>query len=112
MRLGRYWYRRWKLGFDPRDLWSLDFALFKWLLPRVKAFRQSEWRGCPCVPPMCDGVEGPFDYDKWDEILDEIIWFLEFMIKEGDWPFPSDPKYRRVMRGYGLLIKWLPAMWE
>lgn len=111
-----YWWRRFRWGFDPRDLWSLDHAMFKWLLPRLKKFKDTAMT-CPFLPGYSH--ESLHDDDsmaemeaEWQAILEEIIWTLEYLI-ENDWPIKGyDEEYDRVMRGYGLLIKWLPAMWD
>jgi hypothetical protein len=113
-----YWWRRWRWGFDPRDLWSIDFAFFEWLKPRLARYRESPWCGTPIFPGYDPEVDEDYDAMRaeWGRILDEIEWFLDYMASEdGGWPvrgYTDDELYRRVMRGYGLLMKYLPAMWE
>lgn len=34
----RWWWQRRTRGFDERTLWNLDFELYRWLAPRLRAF--------------------------------------------------------------------------
>ena len=117
-----YWppwlYAKWFLerhirGWDNRVLWSLDHAMFVWMLPPLRAHRDT-FHGVPAHPTRLDedGYPDAHTEDEWRAILDEIIWALEWIV-ENEWPTKDyDADYRRVMRGYGLFVKWLPAMWD
>ena len=111
-RVIRHWWQRRTRGWDDTDLWSLDFALFAWLLPRLRVHRDT-FHGTP--GKYWDHEQGTavaYTEDEWRDILSEVIWALEWIVENEDWPWKSHSDYRRVMRGYGLLVKWLPAMWD
>lgn len=58
--------QRKRRGFDDTELWSLDYAIIKFTLPRLKAFRKSH----------C-GYPGDLTAKLWNEILDKMIYGLE-----------------------------------
>ena len=111
-------YAKWFLqrhirGWDNRVLWGLDQAVFVWLLPPLRAHRDT-FHGTPIHPTRTgeDGNRIGYTTEEWRAILDEIIWALEWIV-ENEWPHKDyHEEYRRVMRGYGLFVKWLPAMWD
>lgn len=79
-------YQRRTRGFDDTELWNLDSTIVKFILPRLKVFRD-----------QCHGTPGNIIYEiggdeafqkhdeethrkadeRWMEILDTIIWSLE-----------------------------------
>lgn len=52
-------------GFDDRELWSLDHTIAKFVLPRLIAFKEVRF-----------GYPGNLDKEKWDKILDQIIYAM------------------------------------
>jgi hypothetical protein len=110
----RWFLQRLIRGYDDRSLWSLDFALFEWFLPKVRAFRKMSRMGTPYHPTRLDeyGDPGAMTEGEWNSILSEIEYSLEYFVTRERWPCKGDAEYRRVMRGYGLLFKWLPALWD
>jgi hypothetical protein len=104
-----FWQRRTR-GWDDRDLWSLDYTLAKWLLPRLVAFRARPL-GCPS---MCiergDGPDGdePFDRSlaRWHAILDEMIGGFAAI---DEWSAESE---KRVARSWELLGKYAQCLWN
>lgn len=64
-------------GFDDSELWNLDLTLGRFLLPRLKRFKEiiqtSNLKG---YPPICESFE------EWLSILDEIIWMFETHIAD------------------------------
>ena len=112
-------YAKWFLqrhirGWDNRALHGLDHAMFVWFLPPLKAYRDNFQGTSFKLPPEEDedGEWIAYTEDEWRALLDEIIWALEWIV-ENQWPVKNyNEEYRRVMRGYGLFVKWLPAMWD
>lgn len=112
----RYIWQRWTRGFDNRELWNLDHTILEFVLPRLKAFREMPPHGCPCHPDfVVEEGDYPgdetYDYDKWLDTLDEMIYAIEYL-KENDTPFGSDDEYDRVMEGWDAFKEHFFALWD
>ena len=78
------WLKKHRLYVDPKETWSLDVSLAKYILPRLKKFKELN-NGYPGM----DEVDTP---EKWDETLDKMIQAFEYVI---DWDeyWLDDPRY-------------------
>lgn len=78
------WLKKHRLYVDPKETWSLDVSLAKYILPRLKKFKELN-NGYPGM----DEVDTP---EKWDEALDKMIQAFEYVI---DWDeyWLDDPRY-------------------
>ena len=87
------------LGFDVRDTWSLDTTISKWLLPRLKMFKEVN-------------IVYPIDLtpESWDAILDKIIDSLEKNVNKFDNEY-SVEEWKKIQEGFELLGKRLPDLW-
>lgn len=105
------WYRqRKKWGFDDRETWSLDFTIAKFVLPRLKRFRELTY-GCPCG--LCPGEynsDVKTGMKKWHKILDDMIYAMEIMADEERWWKPETDR-KKVQRGCELFGKWFGNLW-
>lgn len=111
----KYFIYRLRHGFDIRDTWSLDIALAKWILPRLKKFKEVN----VCWPsiendPNCDTPE------HWDETIDKMIWSFQDIVTENKdfykWRDNVDAighqeQYKRRKEGLELFGKYLQALW-
>lgn len=57
---------RLKHGFDQSETWSLDCTIIRFILPRLKMFRE-------CVT----GHPANYTGEEWDEILGKMIFWME-----------------------------------
>lgn len=73
MRAKEYQKQRIERGFDNSELWSLDVTIAKFILPRLKAFRE-----CHC------GYPGNLTDEKWNEILDKMIVAFDIYLNDDD----------------------------
>ncbi len=94
-------HKKWKKqrrtrGFDDTELWNLDVTFARFMLPRLKAFKEID-----------NGHPGNLTEKKWDSILDEIIAALEFM--DSSEYIHGDKT--QVERGMKLFAKWHQSMW-
>ena len=93
----KHFFQRITRGWDDSETWSLYSTTAKFMLPRLKRFK--ELKGCH-----------PFGIseDEWDNILDEIIWFLgiqaEFKIIEKE-------DYERYEKANELFGKYFLDLW-
>jgi len=102
-------FRRWigrkmfqlRHGFDYADTWCLFYAQAKWLLPRLRHFK--EFTG-----------GHPFDItqEKWVEIIEQMIRAFELSIMEGDGDILTEDEYVEVDRGLHLLAEWYFHLWN
>lgn len=53
-------------GFDDSELWSLDVTISKFILPRLKTFKD-----------VAGGYPGGMTENEWDELLDKMIVAFE-----------------------------------
>ena len=73
--------------FDCEELYSLWYTCFKFLLPRLKAFR--EW--CGDFPSSLESNE------QWKEVLDEMIWFVETALRNSNFaPSGEEERYKKA----------------
>ena len=85
-------------GWDDSEIWSLDDTFYKWLLPRLKRFRELNI----CYP----GDEKYPTFESWDNELNDRIIELDLIIKysykEFDFPFKQflDEEYLKSFSNY------------
>lgn len=66
------------------ELWCLFIPFAEFMLPRVKAFRHMKRMGIPCefVDELKEDWKGEYKEaeEKWNAILDEVIFALEYIL--------------------------------
>lgn len=74
-------YQKMRYGVSNQECWSLDCTITKFILPRLKHFKKMQRYGYP--PDITP--------ERWEEILDELIWTFEYMKDDGETinPFPT-----------------------
>lgn len=71
-------------GFSDDELWNLDNTIAKWILPRLKRFKK-------------DSIAFPAELgipDKWDEILDKMIWSFDYIVNQDKYEDEIMEKYK------------------
>ena len=97
---------RWKKerdtrGFDSSELWSLDFTIAKFILPRLKAFRAKPY-----------GYPGSLTEDKWNEILDKMIESFDIIVNDdGCWDIIPEKRVL-VKTGFDLFHEYFFHLWQ
>ena len=88
-------------GFDQTELWSLDVALAKHVLPRLAAFREQNG-SCPFT----------FTLEKWNSILDKMIFSFKFAAEERQFDLQvSKRTWIKVEQGLRLFSKHFFSLW-
>jgi hypothetical protein len=65
-------YQQLRYGVADSECWSLDYTFTRYMLPRLKHFRNMKRYSYPSdVTP-----------EEWERILDEIIWAFDYMANE------------------------------
>jgi hypothetical protein len=91
--------QRIKRGFDSTEMWCLYSAIVKFILPRLKAFKEES-----------GGYPGGFNKRKeWDEILDKMIEAFE-LINEKD-HYSDEETNNKIDEGLDLFRKWFYNLW-
>jgi hypothetical protein len=100
----RLWWQRRTRGWSDDETWNLEHTAAKWLLPRLKRFKELN---------IAHPVE--LTADDWDDILDKIIFSLEHVGCEDSWWGDLDDwtqeKQDRIQEGLTLLGKWWMDLW-
>jgi hypothetical protein len=88
-------------GFDNTELWNLDATIANFIIPRLKAFKET--KGCH---------PGNFKNEKaWDKCIDEMIFAFEFASNEGfGVDYASNKK--RADKGLKLFAKYYFHLWD
>jgi len=112
----------------PREeLWDLGHTLSRYILPRLKAFRDGT-PGCPGgIGYEKDGTKmysmrrgpdpkGQLCYEKWNGILDRMILAFELELSCHDWDCEVNSKeynanWAKVEEGLNLFAKYYNGLW-
>lgn len=93
-------------GFDNRELWSLDYTIAEFVLPRLVAFRK-QVPDCPC------GLTNK----EWKHIISQMIWsFNELVNNEPNHPKgynkeELDKYFKKYNEGFKLFGKYFCNLW-
>jgi hypothetical protein len=92
-------------GFSDTETWSLDSTISKFIIPRLKRFKE-----------VNNGFPGGGDMtaEKWDVILDKIIFAFEFHLVADEWSGNKegfDVEYAKYEEGMQLFAKWFGQLW-
>ena len=98
--------KHWKVkvnGIPQHQLWGLDDTLLRYILPRIRAFRDMPRMGCP----------GGIDETEWERILDDMVDGFELMkIHIDDSRALTRREWRQVVRTTSLFAKWWLHLWD
>lgn len=80
-------------GWDDSETWNLDTSLYKWLLPRLKRFKELN-NGWP---------DSKYDtFEDWNNELDKRIKQLEYIVE--NYPDTTNKKLNHTVTDFN---KWL-----
>lgn len=85
----KFFWQRLTRGFDDSETWSLDYTFFKWLLPRLKRFRE-----------VVNGYPSEITYDEWMKELDQAIADLEIIKDDAGFGKEHDEAYARFVKWF------------
>ncbi len=112
--------KRRKISAMERDTWSLDVALAKWLLPRLRILKRTK-HGIPieCFPTgkrylkACGNPTKEADRVAaltWDNAIGSMIVAMESA--SGDWLEYGRTYRQRVQPGLDALAKYFGNLWD
>ena len=98
--------KHWKVkvnGIPRHQLWSLNDTLLRYILPRIRAFRD--------MKPM--GYPGSIDETEWERILNDMVDGFELMKIGLDCSRAlTQREWKQVVRAKSLFAKWWLALWD
>lgn len=114
--LRRAW-QRLTQGYTNYEVYEFHSCASRWMLPRLKAFRE---RKCGIPAVILDYEYEPSEEQmdkasrKWDSVLAEMIWALEFYACEPEWE--TDEEFTRLNNraeaGMKLMAEYWGALWS
>lgn len=100
-----------KRGFDNTELWSLDFSIAKFILPRLKEFRKV-CNGAPYGGEDCkfETTEDNFmTVQGWKDCLQKMIDAFQLIVDYDAWG--DDRKQEIVEEGLDVFRKYFHNLW-
>jgi hypothetical protein len=105
MKLKWYIKQKWQKltrGYSDEELWNLDYHLCKWLIPRLRSFKEKT-NGYP------PNLKSP---KEWDKILEKIILAFELHISDiPDSAEQARKESKQIKEGLSLFSKYLYYLW-
>ena len=96
-------------GFSDEDTWSLDYTTAKYILPRLKRFKELT----NSVPSSIyqEDIRIENQIEEWKKIIDKMILAFELVIKNGDGDILTDEEYNQIDEGLKLFAKYYLNLW-
>lgn len=91
---------------QDNELWSLDFTLAKYILPRLEKYRNMERMS---YPSKLSGEE------EWNDILDKMIYAFKYVIERDNFYFDYDTEKERIKKykeGMNLFAEYFMELWD
>ena len=85
--------QRLERGFDDTELWNLDMTILKFILPRLKLFKEKTGN----YPPELKSAE------EWDACIDKMIKSIESILTDS---FDADFEGFELFKKYFLDLWW------
>ena len=98
MRYLRFLWQRFRYGFSNRELWNLDYTVAKFILPRLKRFRE-----------ISGGYPAQLSEQEWNAVLDKMIIAFQLITNGDRWV--EHEEIVRIDEGLELFGKWFPHLW-
>ena len=70
----KFWWQRQTRGWDDSITWNLDYEIAKWILPKLKRFKELN----RCCPPE-------FTTEEWNEKIDTMVAAFEYIQSDEYW---------------------------
>lgn len=122
---------------DYWDTWSMDYTLAPIILPMLKQLKENK-HGAPDVDPedvpeelratteeyhqyKREGETDPKFFERWDWVMDQMIYSFEYKVKKDDLFMYFDPheeydemqaEQERISNGFRLFGKYYEALWD
>lgn len=95
----KYFFQRLFRGYDDQAIWNLNIYIARKMTKPLKKLRTRHY-GYPCE----------LNDDKWNEILDKIIYSVEEVARDDGYLLSED--YKKIQEGFELLGKYFTSLWD
>ena len=107
-RATRFWWQRQTRGWDDSETWALEHTIAKFIAPRLKSFKELN---CGVPGGVFSGTIEE-QSERWNEVLDQMIFAFEFVADEDRYFGPFDKEEnRRVEKGLDLFREYFRSLW-
>lgn len=96
----RYFFQRRFRGWDDSETWCLDQSIAKFILPRLKRFKE-----------LNNGYPGDLDEEGWNQALDKMIFAFEWAASDAKYEWADDGQYEKVKEGLKLFQEYYFSLW-
>ena len=132
-----FFFQRRIRGFDDSELWSLDYTILRFILPRLQRYREKERFGWPgpisvlgldmdefAFQELPEAERSALDkksQEEWELMLGKMVRAIElqleyhgiFLVEGEDGELHEDPELEAEHKeGWDLFIKWFHALWD
>lgn len=93
-------------GFDDSETWSLRDTIGKFILPRLRRFRE-------ITPTHSDTPEYPDELSRteWLQVLDKMIIAFELLIRDNGTFILSEDEEKQYQEGMDLFHEYFLGLW-
>lgn len=110
---------------DYWDTWSMDITLADIIHPMLIQLKKTQ-HGAPCTddddvpeelrstsarPKENEWDTDEFHFERWDWILDEMIFAFDQKIKD-KWEGNNEELHKRISNGFRLFGKYFESLWD
>lgn len=101
----KFWWQRRTKGWDDSDLWSLDWTIAKFIVPRLKRWLETGIMGHPHT----------MTHDEWLVCLRKMLRAFELVVDQFE-PMASIEEDRKeskeIEEGLSLFSEWYLQLWD
>lgn len=93
-------------GYPISDLWSLDYALAKLILPRLIQFKKHSI------------MSYPMDFKstkEWHKCIDKMIWSMDYIANDREMEYnlsDHNKNEKKCQKGLELFSKHFQSLWD
>ena len=99
-RSAKHFYQKCTRGFSDRDTWNIDVTTAKFVLPRLKKFKE-----------LTNGHPYEITWEEWVEILDKMIYAFETCSSDDDYCGCDVTDGKKIQEGFELFGKYYVSLW-
>lgn len=103
-RVLKYWLQRRIRGWDDTEIWSLDYTLAKWIIPRLERFKEIH-------PSIVHLSEFEKTEKEWILIINKMIRAFTLITYETDRYVLNDKEWKEINEGLDLFRKYFINLW-
>ncbi len=113
----QFWWQRRTRGWSDDEIWSLDYTIAKFVLPRLRGLREVK-QGVPFGAYRPEDLKTheiseeaqAYAEANWDWMLGEMIFAFEFTLEDCEWRFDDAQRARRDV-GMKLFAEHFGSLW-